>query len=133
MQQTLEELTNRAQTVNYKRIDLSKVEMELYLLERGYHNGEDTYLSTILVLLDKENESVHSYIRPHGKYYEGLVERGHEIINTVPNNAPALPIENETELKTVCSRTCFYIILRFVINELQHRQLYRHIKNEIYL
>ena len=102
MQQTLEELRNRAQTVSYKRVDLDKVDVEVYLMERAYHNGRDTYLITIFVMLDKENEAVHSYIRPNGKYYEGLLVRGYTIVNTVPNNAPSLPIENETELKTVC-------------------------------
>ena len=101
MPQTLEELTSRAQTVNFQRIDLSKVDVELYVMERGYHNGNDTYLSTLFVLLDKENPEQHSYIRPEGRYYDGLVSRGHEILNTVENNAPALPIENETELRKV--------------------------------
>ena len=105
MQQTLEELRSRAQTVSYKRVDLDKVDVEVYIMERAYHNFPETYLITIFVMLDKENEAVHSYIRPDGKYYEGLVARGHTIINTVPNNAPTLPIENETELKKVCTRS----------------------------
>ena len=102
MPKTLEELKERVQTVDWQRLDLEKLDFEVYLMERAYHNKKETYLFMTFVFVDKENESQHSYIRPDGKYYDGLVKRGHTIINTVPNNAPTVPIENETELKEVC-------------------------------
>ena len=105
MQKTLEELKKRVQTVNWQRLDLGKVDFEVYVIERGYHNAPETYLHVALVFVDKRHESDYSYIRPDGKYYEGLVKRGHTIINTVPNNAPTVPVENYTARKEVRSES----------------------------
>ena len=110
MQKTLEELRERVQTVNWQRLDLGKVDVEVYVMERGYHNYNDTYLHMAVVFLNKENETEHSYIRPHGKYYEGLLERKHTIVNTVPNNAPRVPIVYSSGLKEVKLVSHIYLI-----------------------
>ena len=101
MPKTLDELTRRAQTVNYQRIDIDKMEIETYLAERAYHNSADTYIHLLVTMRDKTDEQEHSYIRPHGKYYDYLVEKGHPILNTEPNHYPKILIENETEAKQV--------------------------------
>merc|ERR1719318_864250 len=99
MPKNLEEVLNRAQTVNWQKVDTEKVEVELYIMERAYHGGSTTYLSTLFVIHDKTGETDQSYIRPDGKYYEGLVKRGHSVKNTVPDNTPKIPIENEAQAK----------------------------------
>ena len=104
MPRNLEELTSREQTVNYQRIDLQKMDLEVYLAERAYHNASETYIFLMFVMSPKSKDTAHSYIRPHGKYYDYLVEKGYskqlEKMDT-PNYAPKVPIENETEEKQV--------------------------------
>ena len=94
---TLDEMRERPQTVNYQRIDFDKVKVEVYLVERAYHNSKDTYLLTSIIIDDENNKKEHSYIRPHGLYYEYLKEKGETILNTVPNYHPEIPVELEDE------------------------------------
>ena len=101
MPKTLDELKTRAQTVNYKRIDKDKMEIETYLIERAYHNFSDTFITVLLTMDDKADRTKHSYIRPHGKYYDYLRKKGHPILNTEPNHNPTVPIINESESKQV--------------------------------
>ena len=70
-------------------------------MERAYHNAAETYIHSAIVLLDRSNEESYSYIRPQGKYYDSLVEKGRPIKSISPNNNPAVAIENETEEKQV--------------------------------
>jgi len=102
----LEELKEYNQTLNYQRIDLEKMGVEVYLMERAYHNAKDTYLFMTIVMLDEFNteanrKSVHSYIRRQGKYYEGLLKRKWNLddmkISDEPNHFPTVIIENETD------------------------------------
>ena len=101
MPQTLKEMKERVQTVNYQRVDMKKVTVEVYIMERAYHNAAETYIHSAIVLLDRSNEESYSYIRPQGKYYDSLVEKGRPIKSISPNNNPAVAIENETEEKQV--------------------------------
>ena len=101
MMKNLKEMQTRNQTLNYKRVDYSKVELEMYVMERAYHNAPETYLSMLIVFRDNTSETDQSYVRPDGKYYEGLKKRGHVIQNTEPNNRPKIHIEGEDEPKEV--------------------------------
>jgi len=98
---TLDEMRERPQTVNYQRIDFDKVKVEVYLVERAYHNSKDTYLLTSIIIDDINNKEGHSYIRPHGLYYEYLKEKGEKILNIKPNDFPKIPVETELEAKEV--------------------------------
>ena len=102
MLKTLDEMKERVQTVNYQRVDMKKVTVEVYFMERPYHNYPEPYIHSAVVLLDKSQESSYSYIRPHGRYYDYLVKQGKTIPSTTPNNNPTTAIENEAELKQVC-------------------------------
>ena len=104
MMRNLTEMNERVQTVNHEKVDLEKVEMEVYLFERIYHNQTVPYLFVGVVMSEKTNEEVHSYIRPNGNYYDCLVEKEKTIINTVPNVNPTIAIVNETEAKKVCGQ-----------------------------
>ena len=101
MMRNLKEMKEYNQTVSYQRVDLDKVDTEVYLMERSYHNERETYLFMLFVMNDKTGETEQSYIRPDGKYYEALKKRGHEIKNTVPDNRPKIPIRNESDAKEV--------------------------------
>ena len=101
MMRNLRDMKKINQTVSYQRVDQSKVDVEVYIMERAYHNAPETYLSMLLVMHDKTAETEQSYIRPDGQYYEGLKKRDHEIRNTVPDNGPKIPIKNETDPKEV--------------------------------
>ena len=102
MVKTLDEMKKRVQTVNYQRVDMKKVTVEIYFMERPYHNYPEPYIHSAVVLLDKTQESSYSYIRPHGRYYDYLVKHKKPILNTTPNNNPSIAIENQTDLKQVC-------------------------------
>ena len=103
MLKTRAEMKNRSQTINHARVDLTKVEMEVYMYERIYHNQTDPYLFLAVIISEKSHEAVHSYVRPDGNYYNCLVKKGHTIINTSPNFNPTIAIANETDRKKVCS------------------------------
>ena len=74
MPQNLEEMRQRPQTVNYTAIDQKKVDIEIYLAERGYHNKNDTYIQFIMVMSDKTDPEAYTYLRPDGYYYDVLVK-----------------------------------------------------------
>jgi len=105
MPTNLREMKEWNQTVNYERIDLSKMDAEVYIMERAYHNSSESYLFMSFVMVDKFNDpaaSEHAYIRPDGRYYEELRKRkpgAISNINTTPNYSPPVIIENETEPK----------------------------------
>ena len=101
MLKNLKEMRERVQTVNHTRVDLSKVDVEVYLFERAYHNSIDSYLSIGVVMLDKGVEEAQAYVRPDGNYYNCLVHKGHTIISTEPDDSPTISIENEDERKQV--------------------------------
>ena len=92
MLKTRAEMKNRSQTINHARVDLTKVEMEVYMYERIYHNQTDPYLFLAVIISEKSHEAVHSYVRPDGNYYNCLVKKGHTIINTSPNFNPTIAI-----------------------------------------
>ena len=74
MLKTLKEMMERFQTVNYQAIDQEKVDIEIYLAERGYHNKSDTYVQFIAVMMDKTDAEAYTYLRPDGYYYDVLVK-----------------------------------------------------------
>jgi len=88
MQKTLEELKSRAQTAHYKRVDDSKVDMEFYIIERGYHNYPGSYLLIGMVMDSKVDPTDYAYVRPSGRYYDEILSRDMEILNFKPNFAP---------------------------------------------
>ena len=105
MPQTKEELEdeNRAQTLNWQRIDLEKMNVESYVVERSFHNAteSESFLHLIFVMDDPNNKNEFSYVRPHGIYYDYLKKNKREIINTEPNYSPKVPIEKSEGTKPV--------------------------------
>jgi len=107
MQKTLDELKSRAQTIDYKRIDDEKIDYEFYMIERGYHNYAESYLIVAFVMDSKVNPKDYSYVRPDGRYYNGLVQRGITPLNTVPKFDPPIYIEDDEKEHTVYGMAAF--------------------------
>ena len=100
---TLEEMRERPQTVNYTPIDQNKVDIEIYLAERGYRNSSVTYLQFIVVMMDKSDPEAYTYLRPDGYYYDVLVKRNTNAknINQEPRFNFKISIRGEEEQKRV--------------------------------
>lgn len=72
-------------------MDLSKVDHEIYLVERPFFNRK--YLFVTLVVANKEMPSQFAYIRPHGAYWDDLKARvKHQNAVTTENHFPKVPI-----------------------------------------
>ena len=101
----LEEMRERPQTVNYTAIDIGegKVEIEIYLAERGYSNSTVTYLQFIVVLKDNKHPEAYTYLRPDGYYYDVLVKFNENAkhINQYPVSKFSISIRGEDEQKRV--------------------------------
>ena len=109
MQKTLEELKSRAQTAHYKRVDDSRVDMEFYIIERGYHNYCESYLIIGMVMDSaKVDPTDYSYVRPAGRYYDGIYNQFKEtdILNTKPNFAPPVYVKDGEGAEKVCQSLC---------------------------
>jgi len=107
MQNTLDEMKNRAQTINFQRVDESKIEFEFYFLERGFHNYPNSYLIIGMVMNSKVDAKDYSYIRPDGRYYDGLVKRGIEPLNTEPKFDPPVYIRDQEGKRTIYGTASF--------------------------
>ena len=106
MQKTLEELKSRAQTAHYKRVDDSRVDMEFYLLERGYHNSPGSYIIVGMVMDSKVNPIDYAYVRPSGRYYDEIISKDKEILNTEPNFATPVYLKDGEGAEKVCQSLC---------------------------
>jgi len=100
---TLDELRDRAQTLHFKKVDLSKMNFELYLIERPFFNLDYIFITIVMDNADGD----YSYIRPDGPYYEALQAKGsdmNDILNDIPkaaNHFPPMPIKDEAEKQNV--------------------------------
>ena len=103
MPTNLEQMKERVQTVNYTEIDHKKVDIEIYLAERGYHNNSDTYIQFIAVMSDKTDAEAYTYLRPDGYYYDVLVKLNETAknINPEPRYKFKISIRGEEEQKRV--------------------------------
>ena len=103
MLKTLNEMIARNQTVNYTPIDQEKVDIEIYLAERGYHNKSDTYVQFIAVMMDKTDPEAYTYLRPDGYYYDVLVQLNEAAkgINQEPRFTFKISVRGEEEQKKV--------------------------------
>ena len=99
---TLEEMRERPQTVNHQAIDQNKVEIEIYLAERGYRSNA-TNLQFIIVMMDKTDPEAYTYLRPDGYYYDVLVKFNETAkdINRYPVSNFSISIRGEDEQKWV--------------------------------
>ena len=74
IRRTLDEFRNLApQTVNYARVDLSKYNYEIYLVEKPFFNVPTLFIDVILE--EKAGGTEMRYIRPHGHYWDELQTR----------------------------------------------------------
>jgi len=97
----------KSQTINYQRVDDSKVDSEFYLLESGYHNYPESYLIIGMVMNIKDSNS-YSYIRPDGRYYEGLKKRGLQVDKYAETNSlPPVWIKDIDYLKDIYGTASF--------------------------
>ena len=90
----LDDFRDRVQHVNYQSIDLSKVEYEIYYIERLFFNVPHIFI--VVVMDNKPGEQSHfSYVRPHGAYFEGL-KKHQDVSSLNPNEHyyPKVPIKN---------------------------------------
>jgi len=102
-----EELKAKIQTLNYQRIDLTKYNYEVYLIERPFFNKP--YLFIAFVLDNKVGPSDFSYIRQDGAYWEALQKLGKtsEISNNTENHYPKYYIENYPSQGVSTSKTVY--------------------------
>jgi hypothetical protein len=103
MQRNLKEMKERNQTVGYDLIDLEKVDLEVYVVERAYSNSSDTFLNIFVVFLPKNEDPAnpYTYIRPDGYYYNGLTYYKQNIGNTEPPFKLKINVMNYKEEKQV--------------------------------
>ena len=99
----LEEMRERPQTVNHQAVDQEKVDIEIYLAERGYSDSSITYLQFIIVMMDKTDAEAYTYLRPDGYYYDVLLKLNESAkdINKEPRFAFKISIRGEGEQKKV--------------------------------
>ena len=69
----LADARNRIQSVNYQRVDLTRMNYEVYFYEKPFFNKP--YLFVAFVIDNKEGPSYFSYLRPDGAYFEELAKR----------------------------------------------------------
>merc|ERR1719354_134924 len=95
---TLNQIKDHVQTINYQRVDMSKVDAELYLFERPFFNVPYIFIS--MVMDTKVPSKEYSYVRPHGPYYNELLKRNKRPKNTVVKHYPPVWIEGNKEKQT---------------------------------
>ena len=100
---TLEEMRERPQTVKHAAIDQEKVEIEIYLAERGYSDSNATFLQFIIVMMDKTDPEAYTYLRPDGYYHDVLMKLNEAAkgINRDPVFNFKISIRGEEEQKRV--------------------------------
>ena len=113
---TLKEMGERNQTVNYQAIDQDKVEIEIYLAERGYSNSSVTYLQFIIVMMDKTDPEAYTYLRPDGYYHDVLMKLNENAkdINRDPVFTYKISIRGEEEQKRVNMFSNSYFMISFI-------------------
>ena len=94
----LADARDRIQSINYQRIDLTRMEYEVYFYERPFFNTP--YLFVAFVINNKAGPSYFSYLRPDGAYFEELAKR----VNVTSFNKEEIydafvPIEGESNAK----------------------------------
>ena len=90
---TLGEIRDRVQSINYQGVDLTKVNYEVYFVERAFFN--QPYLFVMFIMENKEGKSEFSYVRPHGKYWEELQKHQNTSgLNHDEHYFSSLPIKN---------------------------------------
>lgn len=81
---------NMSMDVAYRALDKSKVDFEVYLVERTSWNVP--YIFVTVIVDNKENDHL-SYVRPNGLYWDKLVEKGLDSgIKTQVTFDPEMPI-----------------------------------------
>ena len=87
------------QTINYQILDTSKVEHEIYLIERPFFNVP--YIFVTLVLENKNlADPAYAYLRPDGLYWEHLQNRSLGAgVSNVETHFHDVFIVNETEAR----------------------------------
>jgi len=110
---TLTDIRKRLQSLNYQSVDLSKVNYEIYLVERPFFNSP--YIFVMFVIENEVGESEFSYVRPDGAYWKGLQK--HANTTGFNNNEiynPKLAVKNhptvgKTTVKKIISVPAFGI------------------------
>ena len=70
----LNDARDRAQSANYQRIDLSKIQHEVYFFERIFFNTPYVFVGLVLENMPGE-ASEFSYLRPDGVYFDELSKK----------------------------------------------------------
>ena len=99
---------NMSMDVAYRALDTSKVDYEIYLIERAFFNVP--YIFITVVMDNKENNHMR-YTRPAGLYWDKLVEKGlaHKEIKTEMTYDPEMPvIEDGRQVVKTMRYTPFY-------------------------
>lgn len=93
--------------VAYRALDTSKVNYEVYLIERAFFNVP--YMFITIVMDNKDNNDMR-YTRPAGLYWDKLVEKGLTIgLNTEMTYDPEMPvIDNGEQTVKTMRYTPFY-------------------------
>jgi len=90
----LEELKKKIMTLNYQRVDLTKYNYEIYLIERPFFNKP--YIFIAMIIDNKIGSSDFSYVRKDGTYWQALKKLGKTagISNNTENHYPKYYIAN---------------------------------------
>jgi len=98
---------NMKMDIAYRALDTSKVDFEVYLVERPFFNVP--YIFITIVMDNKENKDLR-YIRPAGLYWDSLVDKGlTDGLKTTMTYDPEMPVMDGGEQVTKTMRyTPFY-------------------------
>jgi hypothetical protein len=93
--------------VAYRALDTSKVDMEVYLIERTFFNVPYIFVTTVI---DNKENSDMRYTRPDGLYWQGLKERALTAdLKTEMSFNPVMPvIDGDSQVDKVMRHTPFY-------------------------
>lgn len=91
---TLSDLKSKVLKLNFQRLDLSKMDYEVYLVERPFYNKK--YIFVAFVMERKSPlSSQFSYIRSQGPYWDELKARINTSgLETTENHFPTVPIKD---------------------------------------
>ena len=105
---------NMKMDIAYRALDNSKIDFEVYLIERPFFNVP--YIFITIVMDNKENEDMR-YIRSAGLYWNSLVDKGlTDGIKSTMNYDPEMPVMDNGEQVT---KTMWYTPF-YGINHLDH-------------